>query len=76
VLIFLKSFSSASKSVSEISLFAIITNFPFSKYNLAKCLILLFILFLITAFFDIFLDTTADTLRVLEERKKIVKYFE
>jgi hypothetical protein len=47
---------------------ATIANFPFSNTKLPKCLILLFILFLITAFLDIFFDTTGDICKVSEGR--------
>jgi hypothetical protein len=43
-------------------------NLPFLNISFPKCLILLFILFLITAFLDIFFDTTGDICKVSEGR--------
>ncbi len=42
------------------SFFTTIAKLPTLKSSLAKCLTLLFILFLTTAFLEIFLDTTGD----------------
>jgi hypothetical protein len=53
--------------VCETSIFAITAKYPFLFLN--KFLILLFILFLITAFFEIFLETIGETFSSVEGEK-------